>query len=66
MLLYGARKTQTNRTEAMRVSAREFVAEVAHLPYKAGADGILQMASVGLRLRPEKEHRRRLHAQAIK
>lgn len=50
----------------MRAAARDFASEVAHLPYKSGAAGTVEMMRTALRLRPGKELRRRQHARAIR
>lgn len=56
---------QTHRTEEMRAEARRFVSDVAHLPYKEGGEGLLQMASAAFRFHPAKERRRRVHAETV-
>lgn len=56
---------QVRRTEEMRAEARRFVSEVAHLPYKEGGQGLLQMVSAAFRFHPAKEERRRAHAETV-
>lgn len=56
---------QIHRTEEMRIEARRFVSEVAHLPYKEGAEGLLQMAFAAFRFHPVKEQRRKVHAETV-
>lgn len=56
---------QVHRTEDMRAEALRFVSEVAHLPYKEGGQGLLQMVSAAIRFHPAKEERRRVHAEAV-
>ncbi|CAM9442100.1 unnamed protein product, partial [Discosporangium mesarthrocarpum] len=59
------RRLQAERTESTREEARLFVSQVAHLGYKKGTGGLLQMASAAVRFHPLKNRRRQLHAEAI-
>lgn len=49
----------------MQAEARRFASEVAHLPYKEGGQGLLQMVSAAFRFHPAKEERRRAHAEIV-
>ena len=56
---------QAHRTEEMRDEARRFASEVAHLPYKEGGEGMLQMVAAAFRFHPAREQRRRVHAETV-